>query len=63
MSQFVAPRPQNSRMVIKPRNPLVGPALLRLAGRHRSSASAQRQNAQRTLKQELKTLTSPDRCP
>ena len=40
----------------KPRNPLVGPALMRQAGRHGATAHGQRQTQQRALQGELRQL-------
>ncbi|MDM4767957.1 hypothetical protein [Pelomonas sp. SE-A7] len=60
MPQFTSPRANGLRLN-KPRNPLVGPALMRQAGRHGSGA--QRQQAQQRLHQELKLLGQPDRSP
>lgn len=37
----------------QPRNPLVGPALMRRAGSHRRSQRTERQSAERTLRAEL----------
>jgi hypothetical protein len=37
----------------KPRNPYVAASLRRVAGAHRSTASAQRQQAQRALRREM----------
>lgn len=60
MSQFIAPRPQLLRIKpAKPRNPLVAPCLMRQAGRHDSARHAQRQSAQKTLRQELQRLSEP----
>lgn len=41
----------------KPRNPLVAPARLRLAGSHRTTGGAQRQQARRALRRELIQMT------
>lgn len=38
----------------QPRNPFVAPALLRRAGSHRGSTTAQRQEGQRALAKELR---------
>jgi len=38
---------------LKPRNPLVAPALMRRAGGHRLRGGASRQRAGRTLQREL----------
>ncbi|MBV8503704.1 MAG: hypothetical protein JO006_18540 [Paucibacter sp.] len=60
MSRFVAPRPNASALLqrqAKPRNPLVAPALKRLAGRHQTGNL--RQQATRQLREQLKTLDSP----
>ncbi|MBB4845524.1 hypothetical protein HNP55_004076 [Paucibacter oligotrophus] len=64
MPQFVSPRPQAQRL-LKPRNPLVAPALMRLAGRHGGpqTKGKQRQSAQRDLQKQIQTLGSPDGGP
>jgi hypothetical protein len=41
---------------IKPRNPFVVAGLRRSAGAHRSGSSAQRQEGQRALRQEIERL-------
>lgn len=41
----------------KPRNPLVAPAHLRLAGAHRTGSGAQRQRARHALRRELLQMT------
>ena len=46
-----------SLKTLKPRNPLVGPALLRQAGKHANGN--RRQAAQRALQQQLSQLDSP----
>jgi len=40
----------------KPRNPLVAPSRRRLAGAHRTSPGAMRQQARRALREELDRL-------
>lgn len=60
MPQFTSPRP-NALRLIKPRNPLVAPALMRQAGRH--GAGQQRQQAKARLQKELLQLGQPDRSP
>ena len=59
MSRFIAPRPNTTALLLrasKPRNPLVGPAHQRLAGKHHSGNA--RQQAARELREHLK-LDSP----
>lgn len=43
----------------KPRNPLVAASLKRMAGPHRRSPSAKRQQAARDLRMELRTVRDP----
>ena len=43
----------------KPRNPLVAPALFRLAGRHRPQTSLRRQDSERALRRELDAMKKP----
>jgi hypothetical protein len=63
MAVFTAPRPvfakANGKSHMKPRNPFVAPSLFRNAGSHGKAVQAQRQEAQRALKRELKQLASP----
>lgn len=61
MPQFTSPRPSVSLSLRKPRNPLVGPALLRQAGRHGGGVKSGRQRAARSLQQELQQMS--DRSP
>lgn len=56
MSRFIAPRPLTLKQP-KPRNPLVGAAHLRLAGRHVDGKA--RQQASRDLREQLRQLNSP----
>lgn len=56
MSRFTSPRPQTVVHTAKPRNPLVGPALLRNAGRHRAPPHGQRQSQQLALQRELRQI-------
>lgn len=44
---------------LKPRNPLVTPALRRRAGSHRPSGRSQRQQAGRSLQRELSSIAGP----
>lgn len=44
---------------LKPRNPLVAPALRRRAGSHRPDGRSQRQQAGRVLQRELSRLVGP----
>jgi len=59
MSRFIAPRPNTALLLRtgKPRNPLVGPAHQRLAGKHQPGNA--RQQANRQLREQLTTLDSP----
>ena len=41
---------------LKPRNPLVAPSLRRLAGAHRASTGARRQQARHALRLEIERL-------
>ncbi len=59
MPQFTAPRPSRTGATLKPRNPMVAPSRLRVAGRH-AEADA-RQAAQRELARNLRELWSPPR--
>ena len=54
MSRFIAPRPNTTLLLraSKPRNPLVGPAHQRLAGKHQSGNARQQANQQ--LREQLK---------
>ncbi|MDN3922690.1 hypothetical protein [Roseateles violae] len=62
MSKFIAPRPLRlSLRTSKPRNPLVGPSLLRQAGRHADGNA--RQAARRDLLKQIQQLGQPDRSP
>jgi hypothetical protein len=57
MSKFIAPRPKNLSVSLrapKPRNPLVGPSLLRQAGRHGGGNA--RQLARRELQKQMLQL-------
>jgi len=56
MSRFTAPRPLPVVLSRKPRNPFVGPALLRQAGRHGIGPHGQRQSQQRALQRELRQI-------
>jgi hypothetical protein len=56
MSRFIAPRPLTLKTP-KPRNPLVGAAHQRLAGRHLDGKA--RQQAARDLREQLRHLDSP----
>ena len=56
MSRFIAPRPLTLKQT-KPRNPLVGAAHRRLAGRHLDGKA--RQQASRDLREQLRQLDSP----
>jgi hypothetical protein len=40
----------------KPRNPIVAPAMHRVAGSHRAGPGSQRQQAARRLRQEIERL-------
>ena len=60
MSHFVAPRPQNIKLSLqtrKPRNPLVGPSLMRQAGSH--ARGNERQTARRDLQRQIAALDKP----
>ena len=60
MSRFIAPRPNTAALLMrasKPRNPLVGPAHQRLAGKHQAGNA--RQQAARELREQLTKLHSP----
>ena len=59
MSRFVSPRPANrlTMRAPKPRNPLVAPALQRLAGQHQTGKA--RQKAAIELREQLRQLDSP----
>ena len=63
MPQFTSPRPMQVK-ALKPRNPLVAPALKRQAGRHQSAtdAHAQRQQARLELRRLLRDRF-PDESP
>ncbi|MDR7298357.1 MULTISPECIES: hypothetical protein [Roseateles] len=63
MPQFTSPRPMQIK-ALKPRNPLVAPALKRQAGRHQSAtdAHAQRQQARLELRRLLRDRF-PDESP
>jgi len=63
MPQFTSPRPLQIK-ALKPRNPLVAPALKRQAGAHRSAhnAHAQRQQARLELRRLLRDRF-PDDSP
>lgn len=63
MPQFTSPRPLQIKQR-KPRNPLVAPAMQRLAGRHQSQheAHAQRQQARLELRRLLRDRF-PDDSP
>lgn len=56
MAKFTSPRAQQTLTMRKPRNPHVAPALKRVAGRHGPCAGALRQQAQQTLKRELRHM-------
>ena len=47
----------------RPRNPLVAASLMRLAGSHRRSGGAQRQQAKQTLRDSLQLGHPTDRFP
>lgn len=53
------PRHSITLSAAKPRNPLVAPAHLRLAGAHRSSTGSRRQQGQAALRREVRELHSP----
>ena len=57
MSTFATPTRPLILAARKPRNPLVGPALMRQAGRH--AGGNPRQAARRELKQQISQLDSP----
>jgi len=63
MPQFTSPRPLQVK-ALKPRNPLVAPAMKRQAGAHQSahSAHAQRQQARLELRRRLRDRL-PDDSP
>lgn len=48
---------------IAPRNPLVRPSRMRLAGPHGPSGGAARQKGARELRRELERLTAKERPP
>lgn len=53
-------RVEPSQKALKPRNPLVAPALKRAAGPHRKSASGIRQEQKRLLGKKLSAPPEPD---
>lgn len=53
-------RIEPSQKALKPRNPLVAPALQRAAGPHRKSASGVRQEQKRLLGRKISTLSEPE---
>ncbi|MDT9002354.1 hypothetical protein RQP53_23940 [Paucibacter sp. APW11] len=60
MPQYTAPRAQN-RGLLKPRNPLVAPSLMRKSGRHQGGN--QRHAQRRELEQQLQSLDRLERSP
>jgi len=56
MAKFTNPRPQQTLMLRKPRNPHVAPSLQRCAGRHGPTGGARRQQAQQSLQRELRHM-------
>lgn len=57
MPQFTSPRPAAAVALRKPRNPMVGPAQFRQAGRHQAPHARQQQQQQ--LRQSLHELWRP----